>query len=65
MFKSAVSASVLKDPKAAGEAAASAIKAKLADAGVAFGYASADYDLQALLSGVKARLPQTPLVGNT
>ena len=63
MFKSFVGASTNPDPAAAGREAAAAVKAE--DLKAAFVYASCDYDVPAVLSGVAETLPGVPVFGNT
>ncbi|MDR3238934.1 MAG: FIST C-terminal domain-containing protein [Clostridiales bacterium] len=51
--------------KTAGKAAAAKAKKGVTHAKLVFVYASAAYDLSALLDGVKEELPGVPIIGNT
>ena len=57
--------SVNPNARLAGAEAAKKARRGLDTAQVAFVYASADYDLEALLAGVGEELPGVPLIGNT
>lgn len=65
MFKANTGSSINNDPKAAGKEAAFKAKEGLGPVKLAYVYASSDYDLEALLQGIKEELPDVPLIGNT
>ena len=65
MFKAHVGSSVNPDPKMAGVEAAVKAKEGLDDVSMAYVYASCDYDLDALLAGIRDEMPGVPLIGNT
>jgi len=65
MLKANVGSSISSCAKTAGKEAASAAKIGLEDIKMAFVYASCDYDIKELLSGVAEELPNIPLIGNT
>lgn len=65
MLKSNTGSSVNPSAAASGAEAASKAKANLEGVKLAFAYASADYDLKAMLDGIKSELPGTPVIGNT
>lgn len=64
-MKSQVGHSIAADAHAAGVEAAQMAKEGLQDIKLAFVYSSVDYDLAALLAGVREQLPGVPLIGNT
>ncbi|MDO5134378.1 MAG: FIST N-terminal domain-containing protein [Eubacteriales bacterium] len=64
-MKAGVGSSILADARAAGKEAAQKAAAGLPDLRMAYVYASCDYDVEAMLAGVKEALPGIPLIGNT
>ena len=65
MFKAGVGTSTAADARAAGREAAQKAAAGLSQAKMAYVYASCDYDLEAMLAGIREALPGVPLIGNT
>ncbi len=65
MFKANTGTSICADPKAAGAEAAAKAKEGLEDVKMAYVYASCDYDMDAMLEGIKEELPGVPVIGNT
>lgn len=65
MLKAKTGSSVNTDAAAAGREAAEKARAGLDKATLAFVYASNEYDLCALVDGVKSVLPGVPLIGST
>ena len=65
MFKAGVGTSILADAKAAGLEAAQKAAQGLDAVKMAYVYASCDYDLEAMMGGIKEALPGIPLIGNT
>jgi len=65
MLRANTGSSVLASAFDAGKAAAMEAKTGLNGIKIAFAYASCAYDLETMLSGVKASLPGVPVIGNT
>jgi Uncharacterized conserved protein len=65
MLKANTGSSVNSDAAAAGREAGEKAGAGLGRVTLAFVYASSDYDLSALVDGVKTALPGVPLIGGT
>ena len=65
MFKANTGSSINSNPKMGGKEAALKAKEGLDSVKLAYVYASNDYELVALLEGVKEELPDVPLIGNT
>lgn len=65
MFKAGVGASTAADARAAGREAAQKAAVGLSQVNMAYVYASCDYDLEAMLAGIREALPGVPLIGNT
>lgn len=65
MLTAKTGTSVLEDAKSAGMEAAEKAKEGQNDIKMAYVYASCDYDLKALLSGISEKMPGVPLIGNT
>ena len=65
MFKAGVGTSILADAGAAGREAGQKAAQGLEAVKMAYVYASCDYDLEALLAGIKEAMPGIPLIGNT
>lgn len=65
MFKANTGSSINSNPKTAGTEAATKAKTGLDSVNLAYVYASCDYNLDALLAGVKEALPGVPVIGNT
>ena len=63
MFKSYVASSTAADAKSAGKEAAAGVKNP--DLKAAFVYASCDYDVKAVISGIREELGSVPVFGNT
>ena len=65
MLKSNTGSSVNPNAKQAGIEAAKKAKQGLDAVKLAFAYASADYDLDAMMEGIKEEFPDVPVIGNT
>ena len=65
MFKAGVGTSILADAGSAGREAEQKAAQGLEAVKMAYVYASCDYDLEALLAGIREAMPGIPLIGNT
>ncbi len=65
MLKANTGSSVNDEPRTAGREAASKAKKGLDRVSLVFVYASSDYDLEALVAGIREILPGIPLIGHT
>lgn len=65
MLKSNTGSSTNSNAHSAGTEAAAKAKSGLKKVKLAFTYASADYDLNAMLKGISEELPGVPVIGNT
>lgn len=65
MLKGNTGSSVNPNAASAGREAAAKAKAGLGGVKLAFAYGSVDYDLAAMLDGIKSELPGVPVIGNT
>lgn len=65
MLKANTGSSTNSNPKVAGAEAAKKAKAGLNSVNMAYVYASCDYDLDAMLEGIKEELAGVPIIGNT